>query len=75
MLKLAALTLKKPADSQIDSQGLFLAGHNQSGKGTDSTTGYYLELPSNERWTKKINPVKKSWMVRGTGFEPVTSRV
>jgi len=48
VLKLPSLIHKKPADSQIDSQDLFRAGHDVSSKGTDSTTGYYLELPGSE---------------------------
>src|SRR6202012_2803144 len=48
VLKLPSLTHKKTADSQIDSQDLFRAGQDQSSKGTDSTAGYYSELPSSE---------------------------
>jgi integrase len=48
VLKLPSLVLKKSADSQIDSQGLFRAGHDQSSTGAHGTTGYYLELPGSE---------------------------
>jgi integrase len=58
VLKLPSLILKKPADSQIDSQGLFRAGHDQSSTGADGTTGYYLELPGSENdGPKKNGPV------------------
>jgi hypothetical protein len=61
VLKLPSLTHKKTADSQIDSQDLFRAGQDQSSKGTDSTVGYYSELPSSESdGQEKVCPVKTS---------------
>jgi hypothetical protein len=61
VLKLPSLTHKRTADSQIDSQDLFRAGQDQSSKGTDSTVGYYSELPSSESdGQEKVCPVKTS---------------
>jgi hypothetical protein len=51
VINLPSLTkLAKPSepDSQIDSQRLFRAGADLSGKVTDSTEEHYLELPSIE---------------------------
>jgi integrase len=61
VLKLPSLVLKKSADSQIDSQGLFRPSHDQSGASANSTTGYYLELPGSESdGPEKNGPVKTS---------------
>ena len=60
VLKLPSLTHKKSADSQIDSQDLFRAGHDQSSKSTDSTTGYYSELPSSEGDGREKNGLVKT---------------
>jgi integrase len=48
VLKLPSLIGKKAADSQIDSQDLFRAGHDVSSTGKKSAAEYYLELPRNE---------------------------
>jgi len=61
VLKLPSLTHTKTADSQIDSQDLFRAGQDQSSKGTDSTAGYYSELPGSESdGQEKVCSVKTS---------------
>jgi integrase len=79
VLKLPSLVLKKSIDSQIDSQGLFRAGHDQSSTSADGTTGTtWNYLGARMMGLRKMDQSrrdKKSGMVRGTGFEPVTPTV
>jgi hypothetical protein len=75
VLKLPSLTRKKPADSQ----DLFRAGQDQSSQGTDAlrdtTQNYLVARAMDKKKSAQSRPVKNWEMVRGTGFEPVTSRV
>jgi integrase len=79
VLKLPFLTKPKDTSTQIGTQDLFREGHDLSATGTTVAGIPLLDLSGNEQLGReKESPVQTGQnleIVRGTGFEPVTSTV
>jgi len=79
VLKLPFLGKREATGTQIGTQNLFRAGHDLSAADTTIAGIPHIELPVNQQdRQQKDSPVQTSQeleMVRGTGFEPVTSTV
>ena len=67
VLKLPSLALPKSGDSQIDSQALFRAGHDQSTISSNGAAWYYSELPSSEGDEREKNGPVKTGQKLGDG--------